>query len=146
MNMAVCIVAACIPCTFRSPAFLSNELVSFIRRLLRLVHAADSKEHHAVPTVASAITSAVTGSTHFFFNLLSCRFSGLVVVAPESMREETSEGRSGLFQLTGVDVMMTFSARPDKPRQFCLPPPGSWRRCSPARQRQLYLRPGRRAF
>src|SRR5437870_9887470 len=67
MNMAACMLAACNPCTFRRPAFRSSALYSFISRLLLRVHAADSYEHHAVPTVASAIISAVTGSIHFFF-------------------------------------------------------------------------------
>ena len=49
----------------------SSELNSFINRLLRRVKAADSYEDHAVPTVASAISNAVTGSTHFFFGVLS---------------------------------------------------------------------------
>jgi hypothetical protein len=49
------------------PACRSNELNSFISRLLRRVQAADSYEHQAVPTVASAIANAVTGSIHFRF-------------------------------------------------------------------------------
>jgi hypothetical protein len=43
-------------------------LNSFISRLLFRVHAADSNEHHAVLSVASAMSKAATGSTHFFFS------------------------------------------------------------------------------
>src|SRR5438552_16996336 len=59
-------VAVCIPGRLRTPALRSSMLNSFISRLLRRVHAADSYEHHAVPTVASAMSSAVAGSTQRF--------------------------------------------------------------------------------
>jgi hypothetical protein len=42
------------------PAQRSSALNSF--------RAADSNEHHAVLSVASAISKAATGSTHFFFS------------------------------------------------------------------------------
>src|SRR5262245_36721016 len=61
-------VACCIPCSLNNPAFRSNVLNSFISRLLFRVHAADSNEHHAVLSVASAINKAATGSTHFLFS------------------------------------------------------------------------------
>ena len=60
-------LAVCIPWTLRSPAWRSNELNSFMSRLLRRVHDADSYEHQAVPTVANAIINAVSGSIHFRF-------------------------------------------------------------------------------
>src|SRR6201989_3282960 len=60
-------LAVCIPWTLRSPAWRSNELNSFMSRLLRRVHDADSYEHQAVPTVASAMINAVSGSIHFRF-------------------------------------------------------------------------------
>src|SRR5215471_12082489 len=56
------------PCTVNNPALRSSALNSFISRLLCRVHAADSNEHHAVLSVASAINKAATGSTHFFFS------------------------------------------------------------------------------
>src|SRR5262249_47913978 len=62
-------VACCIPWTVNKPAFRSSVLNSFISRLLFRVHAADSNEHHAVLSVASAISRAATGSTHFFFSV-----------------------------------------------------------------------------
>jgi hypothetical protein len=46
------------------------------------------------------------GSTHFLFELLSRRLSGLVVAALESI--ETSEGRSGLFQLIRALAIANF--------------------------------------
>src|SRR5215475_8347274 len=61
-------VACCIPWIVSRPAFRSSVLNSFISRLLRRVHAADSNEHHAVLSVASAISRAATGSTHFLFS------------------------------------------------------------------------------
>src|SRR5262249_29922715 len=61
-------VACCIPWTLNNPAFRSSVLNSFISRLLFRVHAADSNEHHAVLSVASAISKAATGSTHFFLS------------------------------------------------------------------------------
>src|SRR5262245_48463111 len=61
-------VACCIPWTVHTPAWRSSALNSFISRLLFRVHAADSNEHHAVQSVASAISKAATGSTHFFFS------------------------------------------------------------------------------
>src|SRR5262245_65593991 len=61
-------VACCIPWTVHTPAWRSSALNSFIRRLLFRVHAADSNEHHAVLSVASAISKAATGSTHFFLS------------------------------------------------------------------------------
>src|SRR5262245_2925416 len=61
-------VACCIPWTVHTPAWRSSALNSFISRLLFRVHAADSNEHHAVLSVASAISKAATGSTHFFFS------------------------------------------------------------------------------
>src|SRR5215831_15371298 len=61
-------VACCIPWTVNTPALRSSALNSLIRRLLFRVHAADSNEHHAVLSVASAISKAATGSTHFFFS------------------------------------------------------------------------------
>src|SRR5262245_25386219 len=62
-------VACCIPWTVKTPALRSSVLNSFISRLLFRVHAADSNEHHAVLSVASAISKAATGSTHFFFSV-----------------------------------------------------------------------------
>src|ERR1043166_5786731 len=61
-------VACCIPWTVNNPALRSSALNSFMSRLLFRVHAADSNEHHAVLSVASAISKAATGSTHFFFS------------------------------------------------------------------------------
>src|SRR5262245_16890199 len=61
-------VACCIPWTVNRPALRSSVLNSFISRLLFRVQAADSNEHHAVLRVASAISKAATGSTHFFFS------------------------------------------------------------------------------
>src|SRR5262249_17410445 len=61
-------VACCIPWTLNNPAFRSSVLNSFISRLLFRVHAADSNEHQAVLSVASAISKAATASTHFFFS------------------------------------------------------------------------------
>src|SRR5881392_2009414 len=61
-------VACCMPCIVNRPALRSRALNSFISRLLFRVHAADSNEHHAVLSVANAISKAVTGSTHFFFS------------------------------------------------------------------------------
>src|SRR5215471_3120863 len=61
-------VACCIPWTLNNPALRSSVLNSFISRLLFRVHAADSNEHHAVLSVASAINNAATGSTHFFLS------------------------------------------------------------------------------
>src|SRR5262249_36542355 len=61
-------VVCCMPLIVRTPALRSSALNSFINRLLRRVHAADSNEHHAVLSVASAISKAATGSTHFFFS------------------------------------------------------------------------------
>src|SRR5215469_15804959 len=61
-------VACCIPWTLHKPALRSSVLNSFISRLLFRVHAADSNEHHAVLSVASAINKAATGSTHFLFS------------------------------------------------------------------------------
>src|SRR5215510_14899050 len=66
-------VACCIPWTVNTPALRSSALNSFISRLLFRVHAADSNEHHAVLSVASAINKAATGSTHFFFSTGSVR-------------------------------------------------------------------------
>src|SRR5437868_532908 len=63
--MAACMLAACVPWRPRIPAWRSNELNSFMSRLLRRVHDADSYEHQAVPTVASAMIKAVSGSIHF---------------------------------------------------------------------------------
>src|SRR5215468_7214120 len=65
-------VACCIPRIVSTPALRSSALNSFISRLLFRVHAADSNEHHAVLSVASAISKAATGSTHFFFSAGSC--------------------------------------------------------------------------
>src|SRR5213083_2072816 len=62
-------VACCMPCIVNRPALRSRALNSFISRLLFRVHAADSNEHHAVLSVASAISKAATGSAHFFFSL-----------------------------------------------------------------------------
>src|SRR5215510_4377243 len=56
------------PCIVSRPALRSSALNSFISRLLFRVHAADSNEHHAVLSVASAISKAATGSTHLFFS------------------------------------------------------------------------------
>src|SRR5262252_855178 len=56
------------PWIVNTPAFRSSVLNSFISRLPFRVHAADSNEHHAVLSVASAISKAATGSTHFFFS------------------------------------------------------------------------------
>jgi hypothetical protein len=39
---------------------------SILNPLLQRVHAADSYEHHAVPNVVNAISTATTGSIHFF--------------------------------------------------------------------------------
>src|SRR5215831_1064690 len=64
-------VACCIPWTVNTPALRSKALNSLIRRLLFRVHAADSNEHHAVLSVASAISKAATGSTHFFLSACS---------------------------------------------------------------------------
>src|SRR5207248_5214104 len=77
--MAACMLAACIPWMLRSPAWRSNELNSFMSRLLRRVHDADSYEHQAVPTVASAMINAVSGSIHYRFSCLpsSCGKLGL---------------------------------------------------------------------
>src|SRR5262249_44990012 len=50
------------------PALRSSALNPFISRVLFRVQAADSYEHHAVLSVASAINKAATGSTHFFFS------------------------------------------------------------------------------
>src|SRR4030095_1812903 len=61
-------VACCIPCKLTTPALRSSVLNSFISPLLFRVHAADSYEHHAVLSVASAMSNAATGSTHFFFS------------------------------------------------------------------------------
>src|SRR5262245_2136438 len=61
-------VACCIPWTVNTPALRSSALNSLMRRLLFRVHAADSNEHHAVLSVAKAISKAATGSTHFFFS------------------------------------------------------------------------------
>src|SRR6516164_10083672 len=58
-------LACCMPCTVNRPALRSSALNSFISRLLFRVHAADSNEHQAVLSVASAINKAATGSTHF---------------------------------------------------------------------------------
>src|SRR5262245_32101262 len=60
-------VACCIPWTVNRPALRSSALNSFISRLLFRVQAADSNEHHAVLSVANAISKAATGSTHFSF-------------------------------------------------------------------------------
>src|SRR5215813_14635152 len=56
------------PWIVSTPALRSSVLNSFISRLLRRVHAADSNEHQAVQRVASAISKAATGSTHFLFS------------------------------------------------------------------------------
>src|SRR2546423_11955394 len=64
-------VACCMPCTLNKPALRSSALSSFIMRLLFRVHAADSNEHHAVLSVASAISKAAIGSTHLFLSWLS---------------------------------------------------------------------------
>src|SRR5215471_6311007 len=61
-------VACCMPCTVKRPALRSSALNSFSSRLLWRVHAADSNEHQAVLSVASAISKAATGSTHFFLS------------------------------------------------------------------------------
>ncbi len=61
-------IACCVPCIVNKPALRSNALNSFISRLLCRVHAADSNEHQAVLSVASAIRMAATGSTHCFFS------------------------------------------------------------------------------
>src|SRR5215813_9256940 len=61
-------VVCCIPWIVSTPALRSNALNSFISRLLFRVHAADSNEHHAVLSVANAISKAATGSTHFLFS------------------------------------------------------------------------------
>src|SRR5215467_2120123 len=64
-------VACSMPWIVSTPALRSSVLNSFISRLLRRVHAADSNEHHAVLSVASAINKAATGSTHFLFSARS---------------------------------------------------------------------------
>src|SRR5262245_31511172 len=64
-------VACCIPWILNKPACRSRVLNSFMSRLLFRVHAADSNEHHAVLSVANAISKAATGSTHFFFSAAS---------------------------------------------------------------------------
>src|SRR5215813_7768175 len=56
------------PWIVSTPALRSSVLNSFISRLLFRVHAADSNEHHAVLSVASAINKAATGSTHFLLS------------------------------------------------------------------------------
>src|SRR5262249_34536117 len=56
------------PWIVSTPALRSSVLNSFISRLLFRVHAADSNEHHAVLSVANAISKAATGSTHFLFS------------------------------------------------------------------------------
>src|SRR5215813_12114167 len=61
-------VVCCIPWIVSTPALRSSALNSFISRLAFRVHAADSNEHQAVLSVASAISKAATGSTHFFFS------------------------------------------------------------------------------
>src|ERR1044072_540551 len=61
-------VACFIPCKLTTPALRSSVLNSFISPLLFRVHAADSYEHHAVLSVASAMSNAAMGSTHFFFS------------------------------------------------------------------------------
>src|SRR5262249_44614975 len=61
-------VVCCMPWIVSTPALRSSVLNSFISRLLFRVHAADSNEHHAVLSVASAINKAATGSTHFLFS------------------------------------------------------------------------------
>src|SRR5262245_20648 len=61
-------VVCCMPWIVSTPALRSSALNSFISRLLFRVHAADSNEHHAVLSVASAISKAATGSTHFFLS------------------------------------------------------------------------------
>src|SRR5215475_3323711 len=61
-------VVCCMPWSISTPALRSSVLNSFISRLLFRVHAADSNEHHAVLSVASAINKAATGSTHFLFS------------------------------------------------------------------------------
>src|SRR5215468_6479289 len=87
-------VACCIPWTVHTPAWRSSALNSFISRLLFRVHAADSNEHHAVQSVASAISSAATGSTHFFF---SCGFR-----ADVSVESDCVFIRSGLAPFVGA--------------------------------------------
>src|SRR5215831_12214219 len=83
-------VVCCIPWSISTPALRSSVLNSFISRLLFRVHAADSNEHHAVLSVASAINKAATGSTHFLFSAGSafdagggsdCVFIGLIPTA-----------------------------------------------------------------
>src|SRR5215475_1575510 len=61
-------VVCCMPWIVSTPALRSSVLNSFISRLLFRVHAADSNEHQAVLSVASAINKAATGSTHFLFS------------------------------------------------------------------------------
>src|SRR5882724_13186568 len=67
MNIEAWTIRAWLPCTSSSAACRSNALDSFISRLLRRVHAADSYEHHAVHKVVSAISTAATGSIHFLW-------------------------------------------------------------------------------
>src|SRR5262249_31606333 len=62
-------VVCCMPWIVSTPALRSSVLNSFISRLLRRVHAADSNEHHAVLRVASGIIKAAAGFTHFFFSV-----------------------------------------------------------------------------
>src|SRR5262249_57385189 len=75
-------VVCCMPWIVSTPALRSSVLNSFISRLLRRVHAADSNEHHAVLRVASAISKAATGSTHFFFSagFVACAVDGSACV------------------------------------------------------------------
>src|SRR5437667_12426499 len=61
-------IRAWLPCTSSNAARRSSALDSFNSRLLWRVQAADSYEHHAVHTVASAISTATTGSIHFFLD------------------------------------------------------------------------------
>src|SRR4051812_10164970 len=62
---------------FLRMAFLSSGVYSLFSAPLCLVQTADSYEHHAVPTVASAISSATTGSSHFLAACRSCAFSAV---------------------------------------------------------------------
>src|SRR2546421_3900174 len=80
-------VACCMPCTLNKPALRSSALNSFIMRLLFRVHAADSNEHHAVLSVASAMSKAATGSTHLFLS-----WPSRSVVAGRSVRVFTRSG------------------------------------------------------
>src|SRR5215471_172467 len=93
-------VACCIPCTLNKPAFRSRALNSFISRFAFRVQAADSNEHHAVLSVASAMIKAATGSTHLCF---SC-----------GCRADVAAGSDGVFTTIGLS-----SFRPHAEERFC---------------------------